>query len=166
MLSEVGCPENWIYIQGSCYKFSSNRLGWKAAESACEAMASTLAVLNSQAEVQALAPNVAERSDLEVINSQDEGQALTPQVEYRSWIGLHRNPKNKSSWLWVDGTRVAYTHWDHREPNNLNGTEDCTEMYPAYLTPHAGKWNDRACNVSLHYVCETSGKSEKVMMFH
>lgn len=128
-------------MRGSCYKFSVNTLGWNASKLACEALG----------------------SDLAVINSQDEGKALAPRVVYRSWIGLHRESKNKSRWLWVDGSGVSYTHWDHREPNNLNGTEDCTEIYPAYLTPHAGKWNDRTCNVSLHYICEINGKSETIM---
>ena len=92
-----------------------------------------------------------------MINSKAERQALAPKVPERSWIGLRRNPRDKWSWLWIGGAQGTYPHWDIGEPNNLNGTEDCAEIYPAYLSPHAGYLNDRMCNVSLHYICEKNG---------
>ena len=115
-------------MQGSCYKFSSKALNWTAAKSACKALG----------------------SDLVVINSQTEQQALTSQIRQRTWIGMHRDPKDKSRWLWVDGSRPTYTYWYGGEPNSVY--EECAEMYPKV---HGWKWNDLGCSNSFPYVCET-----------
>ena len=136
------CPESWVQgIHGSCYKFSSNTLGWNSAKSACEALGSKLVMLNSQAEQQLLAPKVTEKT----------------------WIGLHRDPNDKSRWLWVDGSPATVTNWKSGEPNDQGGTEDCVQMFPTSL-PHAGKWNDRPCVGCLRYVCEISRKSELICL--
>ena len=127
------CPNSWINLQGSCYKFSSKALNWNAAKSACEALDSNLVVINSQTEL----------------------EALTSKVSQKTWIGLHRDPKDKSRWLWVDGSRATYTHWYKGEPNNLH--EECAEMYPKV---HGWKWNDQSCSDVLLYVCETRGMTE------
>ncbi len=122
-------------MQGSCYNFSSDALNWTAAKSACEALGSHLVVISSQAELQALTSKIP--------------------VRQAAWIGLYRNPKDKSRWLWVDRTPVNYTHWNKGEPNNLR--EECGEMYPKV---HEWRWNDQSCTVSLRYICETHGRSE------
>ena len=90
-----------------------------------------------------------------VVNSQSEQKALTPKVLHWAWIGLHRDPKDTSRWLWVDGSRPVYTHWDNDEPNSL--VDGCVEMRPG--KPYAGRWNDLNCHNSLRYICEKSGKS-------
>ena len=125
------CPNNWIHLQGSCYKVSSGKTQWTAAKSACEAMGSKLAMVTSKAEQQALASNISQRV----------------------WIGLYRDPKDDSRWLWVDGSRATYTNWNPGEPNDQGRNEDCTTMLPSN-----GKWNDLACFNSLKYLCETSGR--------
>ncbi len=127
------CPNGWIYMQGSCYKFSSKALNWNAAKSACEALGSNLVVINSQAEQQALTTKIP--------GSQ------------RTWIGLHRNPKDKSRLVWVDGSPVTYTHWYKGEPSSLR--EECGEMYRKV---HGWKWNDMSCSATFPYVCETRRK--------
>jgi len=127
------CPNNWIYIQGSCYKISPKGLNWNAAKSACEALGSTLAMIKSQA----------------------EQQALGPKITQLTWIGLHRNPKDKSRWMWVDGSQATYTHWNQGEPNSV--AEECGHMYTA---SHGWKWNDLGCSAPLHYVCEIKGWCE------
>jgi len=124
------CPNNWIYRQGSCYKISPKGLNWNAAKSAYEALGSTLAMIKSQA----------------------EQQALGPKITHEPWIGLHRDPKDKSRWMWIDGTQATYTHWSKGEPNSV--AEECGQMYTA---THRWKWNDLGCSASLHYVCEIKG---------
>ncbi|KAL9968105.1 hypothetical protein ACROYT_G026436 [Oculina patagonica] len=122
------CPSGWIHMQGSCYKFSTQFLNWNAAKSACEALGSKLVVINSKAEQQALAPKTSVKT---------------------YWIGLYRDPKDKSRWMWVDGSRPGYTAWRTGEPNNWMGQgveEDCTEMYVT--------WNDLACKSVAPYICE------------
>ena len=120
-----------MHIQGSCYKISSRAVNWTTAKTACEALGSKLAMVKSQSEL----------------------QALVQKVRRNVWIGLHRDPRDKSRWIWVDGTRVSYSHWYKGEPNNSGGNEDCGHMFPP-----AGKWNDAPCYSSHHYLCETNGK--------
>ena len=129
-------------MQGSCYKFSTGTLNWNAAKSACEALGSKLVVVNSQA----------------------EQQALTSKITYDAgtWLGFHRNPRDKSRWLWVDGSRLTYTNWYSGEPNSLR--EECAEIYPK---KHGWKWNDQSCSASsVRYICEISGKTESNWLLH
>ena len=130
----IVCPTSWINLQGSCYKFSSKALNWNAAKSACEALGSDLVVINSQTELQALTSQIPESQ--------------------RTWIGMHRDPKDKSRWLWVDGSRPTYTPWNTGEPNGLH--EECAEMLSKV---HGRKWNDIGCSATLPYVCEIRGMS-------
>ena len=130
------CPQSWIHLRDSCYRFSDKALAWREAQFHCEALGSNLAVVTSQAEQQALASN----------------------VKHLTWIGLYRDPKSGSRWLWVDESLVAYTNWYTGEPNDSGGAEDCVEFL---FTPHHEvKWNDKNCNRPLRYVCEISGKKE------
>ena len=124
-------------MQGSCYKFSSSQTNWDSAKAACEALGSHLVVINSQAEQQAIAANVNVHG-------------------WRTWIGMRRDPQDRSLWLWVDGSRPTFTHWYSGEPNDLGG-EDCTEMYPERL---GWRWNDDQCSTSLRYICEINGRSK------
>ena len=117
------CPKSWIRgLYGSCFKLFSRRLVWNAAKSACSRMGTRLAVLNSQ--------------------------GLKETANISSWIGLHRDPKSSSRWLWIDGSRTIYPNWGSGEPNNVGGSEDCVEIRPD------GKLNDMPCNRSLPYFCE------------
>ncbi|KAL9980407.1 hypothetical protein ACROYT_G008995 [Oculina patagonica] len=126
-------------MEGSCYHFSSGAsLNWTAAKSACEDLGSNLVVINSQAEQQAIAAKVSQRT----------------------WIGLYRNPKDKSRWLWVDGSPVTYTNWARGEPNHPN-SQKCAEMYPK---ERGWKWNDKECYAKFPFVCEKRG-GNKVKFF-
>ena len=129
-------------MQGSCYKFFSKGTNWNTAKSACEALGAKLVVVNSRAENQAVGEKIT------------GGQG--------SLIGLYRNPKDKSRWLWIDRSRPTYTQWDSGEPNNYGGREDCVHM----RSKSSGyNWNDLACNTySVPYVCETRGKSGNIML--
>ena len=92
------------------------------------------------------------------MNSQAEQQALGPNVGTSRWIGLQRDPKDNTSWLWVDGSQAIFTDWSQNEPNNLKGIEDCVHMHTS------GKWNDNNCNHYRHYVCEIFiGKSRDIV---
>ena len=95
-----------------------------------------------------------------MINSQAKQQALSSKIRdsQRTWIGLYRNPKEKSRWLWVDGSRLTYTYWSSGEPNNAGGSEDCAEIYP-----RNSEWNDKRCATLRHYVCEANGRSENIL---
>ena len=91
------------------------------------------------------------------MTSEAEQRALALYIKYLTWIGLYRDPKNGSRWLWVDESLVTYTNWYTGQPSDSGGAEDCVELF----TPlYGGKWNDKNCNRSLRYVCEISGKKE------
>ena len=92
-------------------------------------------------------------SQLTVVNSQAEQRALSRMVSHIMWIGLHRDPNEKSNWLWVDGSHAIFTYWAKEEPNNLGGSENCTEIAPG----NNWKWNDLNCSKTLHYSCKIPG---------
>ena len=92
-----------------------------------------------------------------MLSTEAEQQALAQVLSFHNvgvtWIGLHRDPKNKSRWLWVDGSSADYTYWAKGEPDNEGSTEDCAGIL-SYLSP--AKWSDMPCNTFLSYVCELS----------
>lgn len=76
------------------------------------------------------------------------------------WIGLYRNPRVKSRWLWVDGSHASYTQWHNKEPNNVGGKEDCGQVFSI----EAGReWNDETCAHSYLYLCEMRGKPKRTL---
>ena len=111
-------------------------MNWNGAKAACEALGSKLAIVKSQA----------------------EQQALAPKISHRTWIGLYRDPKNKSRWLWLDGTRPSYTRWGRGEPDDIR--EECGELY---YKADGWSWSDDGCLYKRHYVCERNGKPENTM---
>ena len=99
---------------------------------------------------------------LVVLNSRAEQKAFVPNGDNQLWIGLHKDPKDKSRWLWVDGSSSNYTNWDEGEPNSNSSTGGCTKLYPA-SSGSVGKWRDEKCNLSLYFVCEISGKLGNIL---
>ena len=128
------CPRGWFNEGSSCYKLSSYHQNWQAAKTACERMGSTLVIVNSQAEQQALKPHIKWTS---------------------TWIGLHRYLFDKTRWLWVDRSRLTFTHWARYEPNNIH--EECVEMWSS------ARWNDLRCSRKLRYICEKGNKSDNAL---
>ena len=100
-----------------------------------------------------------------MFNSLAENRAVGEKITggRGAYIGLYRNPRDKSRWLWVDQSRPTYTRWNSGEPNNQLGIEDCVNM----LSRSTGyDWNDLPCNnvYDVPYVCETRGKSGGIVM--
>ena len=131
------CPRGWLSsFRGECFKVHSNPLDWNSAKSACEALGSSLAVLNSKAKL---------REFIQLLKSAGASKLL--------WIGLHRDPKNERRWRWVNGPTPYFTSWDTGEPNNHGSNEDCVEFRMT-----SEKWNDKSCSDRLPYICEINSK--------
>ena len=128
-MSFVGCPQDWIQILGLCYRASSYALDWFAAESACKAIESSLPVVNSRAEQDAL------------------GSFLTQSA----WTGLHRNPSHNSNGVGlVSGSQASYGHELRSQLDGLTGEGDCVEINSK------GKLNTSDCRHHLQCLCTIS----------
>ncbi|XP_073247189.1 uncharacterized protein [Porites lutea] len=122
-----GCPQDWIQILGSCYRASSYALDWFAAGSACKAIESSLPMLTSRAEQNAL------------------GSFLTQSA----WTGLHRNPSHNLSGVGlVSGS--SYVHELRSQLDSLTGEGDCVEINSK------GKLKNRDCRHHHQYLCTIS----------
>ena len=134
------CPRGWLSsFHGECFKVHSNRLDWNSAKSACEALGSSLAALNSKAKLQEF--------------SQLFPESVTLNNGVYFWIGLRRDPQKEQRWLWVEGSTVVFTSWRTGEPNNVDSNEDCGGV----LLP-SGLWNDMSCRTRFAHICEINGK--------
>ena len=136
-LLAASCPSGWFKERSSCYKLSKNVLNWQAAKKACEDLNSTLAIISSLAEHQALKRHISG-------------------TRKNTWIGLHRDRSDQNGWLWVDGSRLNDSHWGKNEPNNI--AEKCVEM--RFSKTLNGRWNDQTCSDRINYICE-KGKEDK-----
>ena len=87
------------------------------------------------------------------MKSQAENKAITSRLRGHTYIGLYRDPKDPSSWLWADGSRATYTNWDKGEPGYKQPNyEDCVAIHKS------GYWHDWPCKTAKnYYVCETKG---------
>ena len=114
------CPQAWIYLEGFCYKFSSQSLTWNEAKTACENMGSMLALVDSKEKQNGIA------AKLKGLNH---------------WIGLYKDPEATSRWLWVDWSRLCNGcgYWSAGEPNNKGQSEGCGEMRPS-KSGHLERW--------------------------
>jgi hypothetical protein len=55
------------------------------------------------------------------------------------WLGVARTPSGSSTWRWVDGSGLGYSHWDGGEPN---GSGDCARARTN------GWWADQSCGTN------------------
>ncbi|KAG8541552.1 hypothetical protein GDO81_028725 [Engystomops pustulosus] len=119
----TSCPAEWTRIDSSCYFFSSSHQTWENSQKECTKMSSSLLILTSKKELDALRPLIGNK---------------------RFWIGLRKD--NRYPWIWVDGTVPVFTNWNTGEPNNSAQREHCTEMI-------TGGWNDLDCSNIIDYIC-------------
>ena len=53
---------------------------------------------------------------------------------------------------WVDGSEAKFQNWAPGEPNDIDGTESCGQMY---IDLFPGMWNDHDCSQADYFVCKT-----------
>ena len=123
---------------GSCLVFVATPITYVAAKAACAAMNAHLAYLKTAA--------------LDTFAEQFIGMTET-------WIGA-TDRVTENTFLWDDGTAVAFTNWGMSEPNNGGNTyqEDCVIIAGMRATK---QWDDRPCDAtevptsgSFAYLCQ------------
>uniref|UniRef100_A0A1I8HVV4 C-type lectin domain-containing protein n=1 Tax=Macrostomum lignano TaxID=282301 RepID=A0A1I8HVV4_9PLAT len=123
------CDDGWMLHGPSCYKLEIKYADWLTARGNCR---------NDHS------------ADLIDIRSRGEQEFIQGQLQdHDFWIGLHTRTSEDRRWMWtVDETPMDYNNWNEGEPNNLEGEENCAEMYLS------GKWNDIRCVYRLPYICK------------
>merc|ERR1711971_586993 len=129
------CQAGWSAFNGKCYKSFSEEKTWDEAEDQC----------------------VNEHANLVSIHSEEEhqfvvglnGGSVTP------WLGGQRDPGNRDTWLWSDGTPWNYTNWARGQPADYAGKEDCAHIWDVNQKNTVyGPWNDAPCNYETTFVCK------------
>ncbi|CAB1338812.1 unnamed protein product, partial [Coregonus sp. 'balchen'] len=130
----TACPPGWSSFNNRCFKYFASPLDWADAESYCVTQRANLVSVNSKGEFDFVK---------NLIHGFDPAESHT-------WIGLS-DLHEEGRWMWSDGSKVVYTFWSPKEPNNGDGRENCV---------HTNKlkeklWNDEFCSNKYAFVCAT-----------
>jgi hypothetical protein len=129
----AGCPCEVETYGGHAYQLCPTARSWLAARMSCESYGYSLAVIETAGEDAFVYGEMASRGFID------------------TWIGLN-DVLTEMTWVWLDGTPLAYTHWDAGEPNDGAGGEDCGVIMR--MTGRETEWDDRSCDTEYPYVCE------------
>jgi len=128
-------PTDAIYFKGKHYKVYENLCSWQEAVKKCKALGGMLVSIKSK-EVDAF------------IFKLSTGKCL--------WIGASDELK-EGDWRWRDGSKVIYTHWAPKEPDNWKGKEDWSVIgWPGERFKN-GRWGDTVAKERLPiigFICE------------
>ncbi|KAI8507656.1 C-type lectin domain 17 member A [Branchiostoma belcheri] len=67
------------------------------------------------------------------------------------WIGL-TDAFTEGEWFYQDGSSLAYSNWNHLEPNNAQTSDGETEN--CALMVDSSNWNDYPCSWDVGFVCQ------------
>lgn len=118
------CTGGTLDGAGHCFLYHPGALAWSAAEAACVADGSHLAII-TDATQNAVVLGIIGTTDPAFLGATD---AVT-----------------EGTFRWTDGTPLTFTNFNAGEPNNGAGTheEDCLVM--RVDATRAGEWDDRPC---------------------
>ena len=106
------------------------------------------------------------QANLVSLHSEEEHQFVVGLHEGSGipWLGGRRDPGNRETWLWSDGTPWDYTNWAGGQPDGIrNGVEDCAHIWDVNKWNKVyGLWNDAPCTSETTFVCKT-GKTKPVI---
>ncbi|XP_047656844.1 C-type lectin Cal-like [Tachysurus fulvidraco] len=126
------CPVGWSYYSGRCYLYNGDKLDWASAEKFCQDFDAHLVSIHNENEHQQIKA---------LIRAHDLTEDLT-------YIGLSDCQK-PFEFFWSDGTKLTFTKWDQRQPDNYFNKECCVHMnHGTYKN-----WNDIACDKRSPFVC-------------
>uniref|UniRef100_A0A098LWY1 C-type lectin n=1 Tax=Pantherophis guttatus TaxID=94885 RepID=A0A098LWY1_PANGU len=134
------CPLDWFSFEHFCYKLIKQWKTWADAETFCvqQQNGSHLASIQSWAESAYVANVVSTNVRLTSV-----------------WIGLS-DPEKKGTWEWSDGSKLGYTSWARREPNDLDD-KYCVEL--SRRSRYLG-WKVVDCESKRFFICKLQPKSE------
>ena len=68
------------------------------------------------------------------------------------WVGL-TDLAQERIWRWIDGSLASSreVRWAMGQPDNLNGSEHCGEIWPVFYN---FRMNDESCRVENYGLCE------------
>ena len=108
---------------GHYYQVFNDAMSWTEAKALCESLRGHLIVINNEAEQEFMKGLMANA------------------VRDNIWIGLYTD--DGSTWKWVNGDPVTYTHWGTGEPSKtVNEYYVHTYSRYYYEAKVAGDWND------------------------
>ncbi|KAK2860143.1 hypothetical protein Q7C36_004309 [Tachysurus vachellii] len=125
------CPTGWTSYSGRCYLYNAAKLDWVSAETFCQKFDAHLVSIHSENQYQQIKA---------LIRRHDP-------TENPTYIGLSDCQK-PYQFFWSDGTKLTFTKWNSREPNN-NKKECCVHMN----WPSDKNWNDIPCTQRYASVC-------------
>ena len=125
--------DHWREYEDSLYLIVLKRLTWGRAKQYCS---------NKGAHLM----DVGTRNESDYINSQVR---LVGNKRERFWIAVN-DLKLENKFVSSDGSNQTFFNWDHNEPNQYEGNEDCVEV----RLDRNGRWNDVPCNIRKSFVCE------------
>ena len=135
LLLGTSCPNGWRLLEGSCYFFSNHTATWDGARERCKKTGGDLVTVSSESQ------NAFVVSHYSSLSCLSEG----------AWLGLRRNPRNTSRWVWLDDldAEPTYTKWHRKEPMNDRLDKNCTEIHPSKSI----YWYGRECFAQGCYIC-------------
>lgn len=86
-------------------------------------------------------------TDLSYISRQSDQDKLAAADQSKTgWMGLHRDPYNKTAWKWSAGGYITYTNWDDQQPSQ--SLQENTVFFSTN-----GKWHDAAETSTIGFYC-------------
>ncbi len=146
-------------FNGHTYEVITTPMNWSAARAYAASNNAYLAVINSQAENEAIFTQVAPLLSSSPVADDGGGSAYV-------WLGAS-DTETEGSWVWVDGTPLqsGYTNWGSgfygTEPDDYAGQDAMgmgLEVWPQGSGGYgvAGQWNDIDENNAMFFVMESS----------
>ncbi|XP_073671780.1 uncharacterized protein [Paramisgurnus dabryanus] len=93
-------------------------------------------------------------TDLTSVRNQTENQQIQKIMKDTNisevWIGLFSD-----SWEWSDESESGFRNWWLFQPNNLGGSQYCTEV----IVTAQAQWTDVSCSYTLTFVCHEDLKT-------
>ena len=71
------------------------------------------------------------------------------------WLGGRRDPGNRETWVWSDGTFWHYNNWAGGQPDDIAGNEGCIHISDVnHWNNVNGLWYDAPCNSERPFICK------------